>query len=330
MTYKLYMSPSMLGRVATCETQAMLATLGYGGLASSVPAAAGTVMHAGLAHILQQQPYDTALEAWRETELYKRLDDADALDNEFRAENLAEILREWERRYIKHLPVEVQGVEKAFDLTIGRFKISSFQPEIEFHLIGVMDFYGFDEADRIRIGETKTTRKQMGEGFEKRYLLDIQNSAYIYAATKLFPDRPVIGSTINLIKMMKCPDSTKRCPKHWLEAENRATLYLECGPKHLVMEMFNIDRTPGQLQDFSFQMLRWAEQYAEICVRTKDLNNMYLANMNGLGVREACIYCDGFEYCLASRPADAVERELLRRMPPNPDKLVSSGLVVKA
>lgn len=271
----------------------------------------------------------------------------EAIDEEYTADNLSRVLREW---YDRHLSPEsrpenrfpfdkLYAVQKPFELPIGQLRVGRrYGPRgeeipagnIDVSSIGVIDWIG-ETADWLWVVDLKTTRKNLDERFRLSFELAPQMPSYVHAAKHMM-EKPVRGAYIAAIQLRQLPTSEGRCAKHSPCSHSgrkdercpRCVLYTECGSLHLVDDFFMVNLPYNSEARWKRRTMEAARDYYRLITTYPTLEDLPKARAQGADVYDACINCEFRSFCWNDRPIDRIDEYLVQRVPE--EGHVKSGL----
>lgn len=228
------------------------------------------------------------------------------LGNRLEYGNVAQILDQWlADHWLVNAPYEVPGpdfVECGFAYPLDA------AGEIMF--VGRYDGAVIDKQSGLwYVLDHKTTGWINVEKVNK-YQLDSQMSGYIWALQQQVPDR-VAGAYINMIELKKLPSDTKRkCKVH-------GVVYAECGPLHAISQVFMVERTPEQINQWHNTALVLARRYRDIVYASGEYGDVTLEDIPGMPIEGAfngsCEWCEFSQLCTMGKPVDIMRANLIHK-----------------
>lgn len=320
-------SPSVLADVISCETKAWLKHVkGYTSSGDAIKAVAGQGIHAAVAAYLEPNSAtpnhlaDAALAAFHSIydPAYARLA-ADKLEPSLVPSNLHRVLARWIEMHPPHmlpwkrvLMVEEAFVSREFSIVDPTDKRIVTDPRrITVRLIVRPDLVVEDHFGKIRFVDTKTTGWRIGdESWQKALKLSLQVQLYADAVVQKFGDAAVFGGWINAIELRELPgkpDATPKLKKDGTPAKEKlcgahGKPYAECGHEHAKAEFIECMTTPERVQRAVLDAQAAAADFVRMLAEGVNIESL---NMKG-GANGTCRFCPAGNWCLSSRPVDAI------------------------
>ena len=139
-----------------------------------------------------------------------------------------------------------------------------------------------------------------------KYQLDSQMSGYIWALQQQVPE-PVGGAYINMIELKKLPSDAKRkCKVH-------GVVYAECGPLHAESQIFIVERTPQQIEQWKRTAIALATRYKYNLRITQENGGLdFVPELPIQGAfNGSCEWCEFKQLCTMGKPVELMHSNLI-------------------
>ena len=287
-----YVDNSTLSAFARCPSYAIMRYhLGYTSRDEAAALKAGTAFHAAMEVHLRGGAWHAVNEAFNANYEEWAKANVDG-DDRLSFYNVGRILECWcDDHPLETLPYYVHpdfievGVAQPLDdngdyVITGRFDaaVQSWDRD---------DWYVMDH---------KTTGR-LDQNFVRKFQMDSQMSTYIWVLSQTVPN--VVGAYVNAIELKRLPSDTKR------KCKDHGVVYAECGHLHYNSQLFMVQRTPAELDEWRTTALALAQEYSRLTAEIKSVADIGKARMRGM-FNGSCAYCEDYDWCLSGREPELV------------------------
>jgi len=342
----LFVSANSLGKFARCETQAVVAAMGYRGGDDSIKMELGSRAHETIASVRKGGSVDAALgdfaarwAPWVRPILDDMVDGekAAAIERVYGVDNASRVLRvyleQWHPQYpYRFVPEWVEcafavpfdadcaqcrcpeadhfpGSEMTMRQTprgLQHLGCAEYRPRIL--LCGKVDALVYDElAVEWLVDDLKTTGR-LDDDFARGFTIDSQFSTYLWAVPRAFGVAPA-GSVVTALEWSRMPivRLTKAGRPEKCRTHTGVTVD-ECHDLHCKTKQVGpFNRTEGQLAAWHANATRIANRMHDVYSAIRDAQDVAEhANMYGTFTHE-CGYCPARGWCEGERVGEYLE-----------------------
>src|SRR5262245_55354459 len=284
----LRLNNTMLSKIQTCTTQALLAWHHWTDAEEHAALRAGIAAHAALERYFSApEMSELAMETY--TEEYRPwAHEHVAPSDRLSYRNTSQILQAWmEQHPLSALPFIVRHTEIPFEVPLDA--------KGDIVLTGQMDADADlrETGDRIVV-DHKTTAT-VSSWWSSQYRLSSQVSTYVWALRRHLGGEKVVGMVINAIEFSKLPtDAARKCRQH-------AVPYAECSTLHARWQMIGpIGRSPAQLAMWRTSALKAAQDFRRVLEEHPTLDTIHECEAQGQ-FTGACRGCPAQAWCETGR-----------------------------